>query len=171
MALNTRQTHSYFPTGFDELFAPMAPFAPPRREPIFDIMTVFPDFKRSSADGGGAVLLHSSPGYEINETENNYRISVDVPGVKADDMTVNIEHEGKVLHISGGRKVVMENKASETRFEKRFTIGDNVNVREMTANLADGVLILSAPKMEKEEKQVFNIAITEGPRDGEKKEA
>jgi HSP20 family protein len=143
--------------GFDDFFAPV-PF--PTREPsLFDLMPVFPDLERDP----NSVLLRSSPGFEINESEDKYQIAVDVPGVKASDMTVNLEQEGRVLHITGGRKVVREGTTSETKFEKRFTIGRNVDTEKMAANLSDGVLVLTAPKKEKEEKPVFNIAITEGP--------
>jgi hypothetical protein len=50
---------------------------------------------------------------------------------------------------------------SETRFEKHFTIGTNVDTDYFTANLSDGVLVLTAPKLETEQKR--KIAITETP--------
>jgi HSP20 family protein len=162
MALNRYNNKHYF-AGFDDLFAP-TPFY--HRDPIFDLMPIFPDLERPT----DSVLVRSSPGYEINETDDNYQIAVDVPGVKSEDMTVQLENDGKVLHISGGRKVVKDNTTTETKFEKRFKIGGNVDLQKVTANLADGVLVLSAPKIEKKEKPVLNIAITEGPLE-EKKDA
>jgi HSP20 family protein len=161
MALN--RYHYNNPFGFDDLFFP-TPFF--HRDPIFDPMPVFPDLERLT----DSVLVRSSPGYEINETDDNYHIVVDVPGVKAGDMSVQLENDGKVLHISGGRKVVKDNTTTETKFEKRFTIGKNIDTQKVTANLADGVLVLSAPKIEKKETPVTNIAITEGPIE-EKKDA
>jgi HSP20 family protein len=162
MALN-RYNKPLF-AGFDDLFAP-TPFHH-HRDPIFDLMPIFPDLERPT----DSVLLRSSPGYEINETDDKYQIAIDVPGVKAGDMSVQLENDGKVLHVSGGRKVVKDNTTTETKFEKRFTIGKNVDMQKVTASLADGVLVLSAPKIEKKETPVANIAITEGPLE-EKKDA
>lgn len=161
MALNRYNRPFHF-GGFDDFFGPSPIFA---RDPVFDMMPVIPNLFRED----DARLLRSSPGYEINETDNQYQIAVDVPGVKASDMKVSLEHEGRVLHISGGRKIEKDGAVTETKFDKRFTIGDNVDTEKITANLADGVLVLKAPKIEKKEKPAFMIPITEGPLE-EKKE-
>jgi len=89
-------------------------------------------------------------------------------------MTVDLENEGKVLHISGGRKIVKGDEIAETKFSKRFTIGDNVDIDKMTANLSDGVLTLTAPVKEEVKPEPKRITITEGKMDmdvDEKKEA
>jgi HSP20 family protein len=162
MALNRNYNKPVF-AGFDDLFAP-TPFF--HRDPIMDHMMIFPNLERQT----DSVLVRSSPGYEINETDDTYQIAVDVPGVKAGDMSVQLENDGKVLHISGGRKIVNDNTITETKFEKRFTIGKNVDMEKVTANLADGVLVLSAPKIEKKEKPVLTITIMEGPLEEKKEE-
>jgi HSP20 family protein len=120
MALNRYNNKHHF-AGFDDIFAP-TPFY--HRDPIFDLMPIFPNLERPT----DSVLLRSSPGYEINETDDKYEIAVDVSGVKSEDMPVQLENDGKVLHISGGRKVVKDNTTTETKFEKRFTIGGNVDL-------------------------------------------
>jgi HSP20 family protein len=160
MALN--RYNPLFGRGFDDFFAPTPFFV---RDPVFDLMPVLPNLLRDD----DATLLRSSPGYEITEHEGKYQIAVDVPGVKASDMTVKLENDGRVVHISGGRKVTKGDTVSETKFEKRFTIGDNIDKTKITANLADGVLMLTAPKVEKKEPVVHTIAITEGALE-EKKE-
>jgi HSP20 family protein len=145
--------------GFDDLWfhAPMAPFfAPTHRDPFMDIMgSRFP-----TMDDPRMKLVRSSPGYDIKESDGQYEISVHVPeGVPASDMMVELEHDGTVLHLSGARKVEREGMVSETRFDKRFTIGPNVDTDQMTANFSDGVLVLTAPKLEPE-KGKHTIAIT-----------
>jgi HSP20 family protein len=144
-------------SGFDDFFAPT-------RDPFSDLMPVLSNLKRDE----DMALLRSSPGYEISEGDGKYNIHVDVPGIKAADMNVELENEGKVLHISGGRKVTSGDTVSETRFEKRFTIGVNVDTQKMSAHLVDGVLTLTAPKIEKKEEPVHKIAITEGPGEDKK---
>jgi len=48
------------------------------------------------------------------------------------------------------------------KFEKRFTIGQNIDATKVTADLSDGVLTLSAPKIKKAEPEPMKIQITEG---------
>ena len=151
---NPRTTNPFF--GFDDFFAPV-PFM---RDPFDDWMPVIQNFDR---DLDNMVLRRSSPGYEINENDDKYQIAMDVPGVKASDITAQLENHGKtpVLHVSGGRKVVKDGTTTETKFEKRFTIGQNIDASQLTANLADGVLTVSAPKIKKDEPEPMKIEITE----------
>ena len=106
-------------------------------------------------------LLHSSPRYEVTENSKQFRLAVDVPGVKADDIKVNLEHDGRVLHMKGHRKVEKENSYEEYKFEKRFTLGRDLDTTKLTANLSDGVLVLTAPK-KKEEPKSTTVPITLG---------
>jgi HSP20 family protein len=104
------------------------------------------------------------PAYDIQEDDKTYTISVDVPGVKADDIAVQLEDNDNVLHLSGGRKVKKDNEISESKFDHRFSIGDTVDSKHITANLADGILVLTAPKKEPEQPKPHLIKINEGPR-------
>lgn len=148
--------HPFAPySGFDEFFAPSRFW----NDAFEDLMPVIRNFDH---DRDGMTLRQSSPGYEINETAEEYSIAIDVPGVKASDMTVQLEEEGRVLHLFGGRKVTKEGKTMETKFDKRFLIGDNIDTEKLSADLSDGVLVVKAPKLPKEEVQPTNIPITEG---------
>jgi HSP20 family molecular chaperone IbpA len=160
--------------GFDDFFAPpslmsrdpFAPFFSRRESPFIDSKSVLRNFPlHHHQHHRDTTLLRSlSPGYEIKESGGTYEIAVHVPdGVKASDVALEVENDGTVLHLSGERRQEDENGklVSETRFEKRFTIGANVDTDSITANLSDGVLILTAPKIETEQKR--RIAITENP--------
>jgi len=139
-------------TGFDDFWG---------RDPITDLvaMPVLSDIQRDPF----MVLQRSSPGFEVHQNDKAWQISIDVPGVKASDMNVNLEENGRLLHLSGGRKVVKENQVTESRFDKKFTIGDDIDTTMITANLADGVLTVTAPKKEKQEPKTNSIPIIEGP--------
>ncbi|KAK1746991.1 hypothetical protein QTG54_002335, partial [Skeletonema marinoi] len=50
-------------------------------------------------------LLHSSPRYEVSENSKQFRLAVDVPGVKANDIKVDLERDGRVLHMTGHRRL------------------------------------------------------------------
>jgi HSP20 family protein len=155
MSINRHIRPSFFSrpaTGFDDFQAP-SPFW---TDPFFDFMPVLRNFDRDD----NMVLHRSSPGYEINEDDAKYQIAVDVPGVKAADMNVELEHSGHVLHLSGSRNLSKGETVNEVKFAKRFTIGDNIDTSKLSANLADGVLVVTAPKKQQEVK-TFKIAITE----------
>jgi len=163
MALNPYRGHgfpSFFGPGFDDFFGPTPLFL---RDPFEELMPVLRNVDRVT-DG---VLMRSSPGYEIHEKDGSYQISVDLPGVKASDMKIELEDNGRLLHLSGGRKVQEGDRVVETKFDKKFTIGENVDTEKMTANLVDGVLTLQAPKKEITEPPKRTITITEGPHTSE----
>lgn len=110
-----------------------------------------------------AILRHSSPGYEIHEDESKFELSMDVPGLKPEDMTVQIEQNGRVLRLSGGRKVEKENEVMETRFEKSFTLGKEIDTSKITANLANGIMVITAPKDPSKKEKVVKVPITHEP--------
>lgn len=153
MALNRYNALFSHPFGFDDFFSP-SPFL--TSDP-FELMPVLRNIDRSP----DAILRRSSPGFEIHEHEKEYQISVDVPGVKASDMKLELEDDGRVLHLSGGRKIQREGTITETRFDKKFMVGENVDLEKLTANLADGVLTLVAPKKEVNKPKLTSIPITE----------
>ena len=141
MALNLFSTF-VLPAGFDDLFDPN-PFS------ANDLMPVLGKRRQNGGgDNENSMLTRSSPGYEIHEDDKQYTIAIDVPGVKMEDMTIKLEENGRVLHLSGGRKIKRGDKVSETKFVKRFTIGHNVDTENIRANLSDGVLEVTAPKKE-----------------------
>mmetsp|Transcript_9651 Transcript_9651/g.14885 ORF Transcript_9651/g.14885 Transcript_9651/m.14885 type:complete len:183 (+) Transcript_9651:209-757(+) len=125
-------------------------------------------FLTNPEDGGMmAKLRHSSPFFEVTEDDKQFQLAVDVPGMKLEDMDVQLEHGGRVLHLNGARKVRQDLPGggmtqSESKFEKRFTLDHTVDIHKITANLADGVLVITAPKQEAAPSNVRKIVITEG---------
>jgi HSP20 family protein len=119
----------------------------------------FPSFNTFDNDEG---FWHSRHPYQVHEDDKIYSVSVDVPGVKAEDMTIKIE-DNNVLHLSGGRKIQDGKNFSERKFEYRMTLGDDVQVDKISANLADGVLKLTAPKIEVKKPEARTIQITQAP--------
>ncbi|KAG7354751.1 heat shock protein Hsp20 [Nitzschia inconspicua] len=139
-------------TPFGEVFD-MPPFPLPRE------LAHFPSFNSFDNDEG---FWHSRHPYQVHEDDKTYTVSVDVPGVRAEDMNIKIE-DNNVLHLSGGRKIQDGKNFSERKFDYRMTLGDDVQVDKISANLADGVLKLTAPKMEKKKPEARTIKITDGP--------
>jgi HSP20 family molecular chaperone IbpA len=81
-------------TPFGEVFdMPAFPF--PRE------LANIPNFNTFESDEG---FWHSRHPYQVQEDDKMYTVSVDVPGVRAEDMNIKIE-DNNVLHLSGGRKI------------------------------------------------------------------
>ncbi|HEU5216085.1 MAG TPA: Hsp20/alpha crystallin family protein [Gaiellaceae bacterium] len=102
---------------------------------------------RSSGNGGRATGF--SPPVDVYETEDEYLVKVDLPGVKSEDM--NIEVNDSVLTLSGSR-VVDETGAAQLverpygSFARTLTLPQGVNSDSIEADYRDGVLELRIPK-------------------------
>ena len=107
-------------------------------------------------------MRHASPRYEVTENNKQFRLAVDVPGVKPDNMKIELENDGRVLHMSGGRKEKTDTSYEEYKFDKRFTLGRDLDTSKITAHLSDGVLVMTAPKKEKLPPTTHKITIVQG---------
>jgi HSP20 family protein len=108
------------------------------------------------------IMRHSSPRYEITENDEQFRLAVDVPGMKTDNLKVELEDDGRVMHISGERKEETGKSYKEYKFDKRFTLRKDLDTSKITAHLSDGVLVVTAPKMESLPPATQPIAIIQG---------
>ncbi|KAF3772683.1 17-class I heat shock protein 3 [Nymphaea thermarum] len=102
------------------------------------------------------------------ETENAHIFTLDLPGVRKDEVKVELE-EGNVLRISGEWKKE-EEQATDTwhrverkrgRFVRRFRLPENVNLEEIKCSLENGLLQITVPKKETsgQQQNVRTIAI------------
>merc|ERR1712107_319201 len=73
-----------------------------------------------------------------------FQLSVDVPGVKENDIDVKIQ-DGN-LTVKGERIVKSESSQSKSSFSQIFSLDDKVDVENLSATLTNGVLTIAAPK-------------------------
>ena len=98
----------------------------------------------------------SGKDHNVAETETSFQLAVDLPGVKAADIALKFD-EG-ILKISGTRKF----GGQQATFLKSFVLDQaTIDTANATANLADGVLVVTVPKRAKPATQ--SVAITENP--------
>jgi HSP20 family molecular chaperone IbpA len=95
-----------------------------------------------------------TPAVDIFETEKEITLLADMPGVKADDLTIDLRDN--TLTLSADSAPVDNNNENEVlseyetgRYYRQFTLGEMVNQENIDAKLNDGVLRLSLPKVEK----------------------
>ena len=72
-------------------------------------------------------------------------LTMDVPGVAAADLNVELLEDGTVLRVSGSRHY----HDSVTEFEQLFRLNKDVDANNLSVRLSDGVLRVTAPKKEK----------------------
>ena len=97
-----------------------------------------------------------TPNVNTREDEKGYYIEIDLPGVKKED--INIDLNDKILTISGERKFKKEVKKEnyykiETdfgKFERSFSIPEDADIDNIEAKSEDGVLEIFIPKIKKE---------------------
>lgn len=105
-------------------------------------------------------FTQTSPRYEITNTKDKFMISVDVPGLKADDIHVSLEDDGNILTIAGSKEKTSDNYRFSSKFSQSFSLDPAIEVDKLTANLQDGVLVVEAPKdLKKVEEKIRKIPI------------
>ncbi|KAL3358630.1 hypothetical protein AABB24_015635 [Solanum stoloniferum] len=93
------------------------------------------------------------------ETPEAHVFKVDVPGIKKEEVKVEVE-QGRILQISGERSREQEEKndqwhrmeRSSGKFLRRFRLPENTKKGEIKAAMENGVLTVTVPK-EEEKKQ------------------
>jgi HSP20 family protein len=102
---------------------------------------------------------------DVDETENAYVFTLDVPGVKREE--IEIDFESGRLSISGERvRETKDETASNHRsqrsfgsFRTTFSLPGDVNGDKIDAKLKDGVLTVTVPKSDDAKKKAKKIAV------------
>jgi HSP20 family protein len=114
-------------------------------------------------NGGQNAMSRFEPEVNIAETNDGYEFSIDVPGIKPEDVKVEF-HDGQ-LTISGERKEEKEEKGktfhrTETTygsFQRSFALPGMVDDAKITAQAAHGVLKVTVPKSQKVKPRVIQV--------------
>ena len=95
-----------------------------------------------------------TPAVDIFETENEITLLADMPGVKADDLTIDLRDNTLTLSadidpVDGANEEDILKEYDTGRYYRQFTLGELINQENIDAKLNDGVLRLSLPKVDK----------------------
>jgi hypothetical protein len=83
----------------------------------------------------------------VRDLGEKVQLSIDLPGVKASALKVQVED--RILSISASRDIHTEPGVREVEYHRKFRLDESIDSQHATANLAEGVLILTAPKIQK----------------------
>lgn len=103
------------------------------------------------------------PACDVEETDSNYLISLDIPGMKKEELKVDFSNN--VLTISGEHKEEKREEKKNRRlteryqgsFERCFHFPDVSVATNIEANYSDGVLRISVPKVATSQKKQIHI--------------
>lgn len=114
-------------------------------------------------DKGAANNYSRSPVYYVDETDTEYLLKLELPGVKKEDIKLNIKGNGLELMVES--KVEKEDKktksyyASAGRFHFYEALPDNVDVEKISSEYKDGILEVKLPKVAYEPPKSLEIKI------------
>ena len=110
-----------------------------------------------------AMRIEWSPAVDIKETEAEYLVNAELPGVKKEDFKISLD-EG-VLTIEGERRQEKEIKGERThrverfygKFCRSFTLPEYADANAIRAEYLNGVLSVHVPKLKVEKRQALEI--------------
>lgn len=104
----------------------------------------------------------TAPAVNVKEDNKQYVMEVAVPGLKKEQVNMSIDIDGYLtLSIENKNEQKDENKKehylrrefSYTSYRQSYALPDNVDADKIEANVADGVLKVVLPKVEKKEEK------------------
>jgi len=130
-----------------------------RNEPAQDVFSGLSRLNRLMNEALGGYEGESvgsawTPTVDIREDREHVTITMDVPGVRPEDVKISLENN--VLTIRGEKQQVEEKKEerwhryerSYGMFERSFTLPSTVNPEQIEATSDNGVLTVRIPKSE-----------------------
>lgn len=131
------------------------------QEAFRDMLATWPFGEREALS-----LADWTPTCNVSETAEEYRIDAELPGVKPEDLEVNVED--RILTLRGERRDKREEKgkkyhrveSSYGSFMRRFTLPDDADEDQVAADFKDGVLSVRIARAAPRESKARKIEVT-----------
>lgn len=124
----------------------------------FDSM--FPEFI-----SGGEEMEKLAMPVELNENEKNYCIKAELPGVKKENLDIDLDKN----HVTINAKKEEEKEENDKNYKKsEFRYGEfsrtiyfpnEIDIEKTSAKLEHGILKIEAPKIEAEKEKIKKLTI------------
>jgi len=94
------------------------------------------------------------PRVDIYETDSHLVLQADIPGVKPENLNVNLERNvltirGRTEPVDVGDRTLVQAEYGSDEYFRSFTVSDTIDQENIEASLKNGVLTLRLPKSEK----------------------
>lgn len=95
-----------------------------------------------------------TPAVDIFETEKAITLLADLPGTKAEDLSIDLRDDtltltADITPVDTSREEEILTEYETGRYYRQFTLGEMINQEGIDAKLESGVLRLTLPKIEK----------------------
>lgn len=112
----------------------------------------------------------TAPAINVIEAEKEYKVEVAAPGMTKDDFQIHVDADQNLViamekkqesQEGGENKRYLRREFSFAKFQQTLILPDDVDKDQIGARVADGVLIITLPKLapEKQEPVKRNICI------------
>ncbi len=106
-----------------------------------------------------------SPALDVTESENEYSVICELPGIEQKDIDLSIA--SNVLTIKGTKKDEKEEKKGKYyrkeswsgSFQRTLPLPVSVNTEKINAELKDGILKITLPKKEDSKPKSINVSV------------
>ncbi len=94
-----------------------------------------------------------TPDVDIFETEKDLTLLADMPGVKAENLNIDLKEnvltlDGEVKKPEGKNEVELFTEYRTGKYYRQFNLSDIIDQSKIEASMKDGVLRLTLPKIE-----------------------
>ena len=123
--------------------------------------SIFPEYVLEKESKGLTIPV------DIKEFENEYKIKVEVPGIKKEDIDIEINKSSMTINA---KKAEEKEENSKKYHKTEFAYGNysrtiyfpkEININEADANLKDGVLCLKLPKLKTHDEETKKLELKE----------
>jgi len=106
--------------------------------------------------------VYFTPNVDIFETEKEITLLADMPGVPPDKLVVDLRDnvltlEGDVAPLEAPKEESIYEEYATGRFYRQFSLSEVIDQNKIDAQMADGVLRLTLPKVEKATPRKINV--------------
>lgn len=120
--------------------------------------SIFKDFEKEfNGLVGKPVVGGVDRRMESRETDHAWLLAFDLPGVKAKDLSIEVE-DG-ILHLKGTRSNIFDSEVHGSPFTRQIRLPEDVDSDKIDAKLEDGVLALTLNKQEKAKPKKIEIKV------------
>ncbi len=120
-----------------------------------------PTFAAAPVSASSPPVSFARPPVGIVATETAYVLTMDLPGVRKEDLEISVEN--RELSISGRRqrptdaKLIHRESAGDA-VRRVFELDRGINLAAISARFEDGVLALTLPKVEQAKPRKIEVA-------------
>lgn len=111
-------------------------------------------------------MKSTSPAVNVIENENDYKIEVAAPGMTKEDFHVQLNDDNQLVismekknENTDNDKKYLRREFSHSKFQQALILPEDVEKEQISASVNDGVLTISLPKKQQEERKQENRII------------